>query len=886
MGLVEQALELLGSVDGGLDEDPASRKAAARVVALAKAVEERVLAVLPELPLRPYSQVVPSPEAIHFVNLAKDASAVDSAKKQALIDRTADMLEKVLSTKISELRESGGVESDIRSKIRKFSVKYATNSGLDVNFVIGQFSARSGEFYVGLERQAIEAAFRDDVVKPFVRDPSTSVFRSGVLPSGHFEELISIKVVALVMDIERVWHSRGVERGENDQFLTELMNKAKRYIVDTFDSNFLGGELSRCNSLPELQEFARILPSDSNSYDLLRKSHFLLKVMHIILLHESEVDESSFVSNSRNLRAEMDDFCVGKNGVNRYINPPRTPDGTKAITDFADDVNGMPIDRCEVSTGKPLDSAIDKICRKGLYDTTEIADFARMRIFLRREDCYDERGEFDDKKVETALQKLWGILIARFGNDIDVESLSYSVGSGKTNESSMGAHKGIHFNFKYKSTSNANGLMPNGEPKTKAIDVEVQLLAYMSKDDELKDHDRYKEASKARLPKELGFDNTFDTFVLDLISALSNSQYKFEFESLTDAFSDVEGIDDDFRKVYDRQFGVGDKSLFPEDVDLEALIERRKVLFSKDKLRLFVLLLIILTKKDSEGKPANARIFDYMQRYFPGKLQRLITEYEGLLRGPDFQEGGKLSYLRRVLEVKMRFVSIILNHDGGTRSECRNCFAVSHVMRVGNMGGDGNPNFTLITKFVGGSGKPTSMELPYAGPIGLIGAERDVSLEDDSSVTKVFDFYWKTQSRGADIQRCPVYTIEHQKNGDAICYLCAATRDGVPAEKLPVWFFEPDSDRPAAKGKVYSYKYDIDRSAVSVPGHGKLKAEVDIENFKMINVSGLDKLTPLMGLRGKQAKFLKFVDAVGKGFDRERASIGKGTKSVKYAVKL
>lgn len=828
--LLEEALGILEPVGVNVDElaTPEARAVVAKVERLVHLVRQRALAALPEVPFRPSAQVVPSPEANHFIGEARRGAEEKLKTKNELVQRTVFMLETVLGSKISGLIPLGRQdeqlidESDPRKRaIKGFAEKYATESGLDINMVIEHLSNQTGEFYVGLQRPQIEAAFRDDRVRDLVSDPSHSVFRSGVLPSRHFEELVHVKVAALVMDIQRAWHSRRMETGENDRFLAELMGKAKQYIGDTFGFDFLGVELSKCKSLPELQEFARVLPVDKGSYDLLRKAHLFLKVMHIMLLHASEVDESAYFDNSRNLRAEMDDFCVCR-GDGCYVNPPRTADG-RPIVDFVDDLNGMGVDRVEVAEGKPLHSTIDKIFRKGLYDTTEIGDFARMRVFLRKEDCYDEGGSFNVEKTEAALEKLLGIIIARFGNDIDIESLDYSVASGKTNEASKGAHRGIHFNFKYKSACNANGLTPDGEPKTKAIDVEVQLLAYMPGHEYEEDHRKYQTARKKMLSRELGFDGTFDTFVLDLISALSNDKYEFEFRSLVDDFSDIEDLDEEFRKVYERQHGIGDKKLFPEDVDLPALIAEHRVLFSQDKLRLFVLLLTILTAKESDGSVANAALFDYMESYFPGKIHRLVNQYSRLLRTSAFYDGGEFGYLKRVLEAKMQFITVIANDRRGSKKgvSSRQCFDVHHVMKVGNCyrRSRGEPVLTMITCFDGGKGKrPLEMELPYDGPIGLVG-------EPSGEVAgggkpKATDFYWKLKTRELDRDRGPVYRIEQEEDGNVVCYLLADQRRGVVADegmrKLPIWILQPDYD--SGGGEVLLGRYILsDGILISYP---------------------------------------------------------------------
>lgn len=833
----------------------------ARIAAMAERTRTMAIGVLPELPFRLAEQVVPSPAAYDFILKAKEKAELEKKEKDELVANTVKTLSTIFSFKIDVTK------ADVVGRIEAFAAKYASKDGLDVNMVISSFSDSDSVFYLGADKYVIESVFKDPGAEDLVSDPKVSIFRSGVLPSKHFEQLLHGKVAALVMNLSKAWQSRCAEGGK-DEFLVGLMIKAKRYIEATFSAGFLGPELSTCTSLAEVQLYANFLPVDEHSFDILKKAHLLLKVMHIVLLHESEVNEVSYVANSVNLREDIGDFGMSLPNGRCYLNPPRDKDG-KPKADFEVDNYGIEVDRVEVAEVKPLDSTIDKILRRDLYDTTEIGDFARMRIFLKKEDCYDDNGDFNKAKAEKAMEKVLGVIISRFGNSIDVDSLDYSLDTGKTNEASGGAHRGLHFNFKYKSSSNKNGLTEEeGDPITKAISVEGQILVYTAADEYNEDHDRYRESRRALLFKKLGFENGFDNFVMDLISAVSNDKYDFGFRSMTDPFADIKDVDGEIRKVYERQCGFGDEDLFPEDVDMESLMKEGWILFSKDRLRLFILLLTILTKRGGDGELVNGRFIEYMQRYFPGKLHKLLNKYARKLKGDEFKEGGDKAYLKRTMDAKMSFVRGIISTAKPLTvgREATRLFEVSHSFKVENVGrgavkgkGKGKkkpPQLTLLTSLgMDGSRQGHIMKLPYTGPIGLT-EERP----RDGEKGKVIDFCWQLQDGNKSE---PVYSIEHDEKEKVVnCYLLAG------GQKLPMWVLQLDYvDESGLNGKIYPCVYGIEKDPRT--NRASIGA-CPIANGRNISVRNLKKLSPSMGMDRRQARFLNLVKEAGKIWDQAK----------------
>ncbi|MDD3861500.1 MAG: hypothetical protein PHP74_01280 [Candidatus Gracilibacteria bacterium] len=872
---LEDALMALGQLDAEDPRmrDPKLRREVATVDSLALELSSNLRRSLPEAPFKLFRQLIPSPEARFFIEKAKRISKEEIYKKRELVDNTFSMLLAVFSVRIPELKHGKDSADERLLKIKTFAERYAHFDGLDVSKVVDIFSKVDGEFFIGLERSAIESSFRDKKVVEMVNNPDISVFRSGVLPSKFFGQLMSDKVSSIVMDIDRTWQSRRSEGGR-ETFLAGFLNQAKEYVKDRFGETFLTVEFRAVDSLAQLQKLAQTQPLDEKSYVIFKKAQLLLRVMRIMILHSSEIDESMYAANSSNLSSVIDEFCIQVANFT-YINPPRDVNGNPR-TDFVQedgliaDENGMKVDRIEVAEDvKLLHAIVDKILRKELYDTTEIGDIVRMRGFLCEEDCFDEDGAFNPEKVEKALSKFLGIIISIFGNEIDLESLDYSVDTGKTNEASKGSHRGIHVNIKFKSSCNANGLILQcGEPISKAIDAEIQLLVYMSKDNYKADTGFYEKSRKRVLAQKLGIETGFNHFVLDLISALSNDQYKFEFESTADPYKSIEGLDEESRKVYERQSGIGEKALFPESVDLECLLSENRVLFSPDKLRLLVLLLAILTKTDSKGDLINKQIFEYMEKYFPNKLGGLMDKYFDLLQNrEEFKAGGKLAYLKRILEAKIRFVKNVKSFKGGMT---RAIFSTYHKLKISGSGkGCKNPvKLTFVTGFSGGRSKnPYEMEIPYDSPVDI---DRKVIKPDEE-----VDFCWINRVGKSS---SPVYKIE--KSGDEVtCYLLSGER------RIPLWIIQPDYSHG------YDYNSDFERrSIICAYVHG---VEVDPETNKpMLVVKDLDldsaqsvvtpdfnSLRPSTGLDRKQARFINLVYKVG-AIWREVASRTKNKQGV------
>jgi hypothetical protein len=845
------------------DSDPELKDGDARVklaeaISLAETLRQELLRVLPESPFRSYEQVKPSPEAHYFIAKAKERAQAERDQKYELIQKTCLMLVRVFAVRMPSLMDFGDRSKDPeREKITAFASEHVTKSGLDVGAVISAFADKKGPYYIGIERPALEAAFRDKSIAEMVSDPQTSVFRAGVYPSELFEQLIHAKIAAVTMEIEKAWQSRKLESGK-EQFILGLMTRARGYIGSRFKKDFLGDELRNCTTLPELQVFARSMPSDAQAYDLLRKSHLLLKVMHMMILHDSKVDQSSYIDNSVNLGTELDDLCLKFEEDGRcYINPPRDDNG-RPKSEFEDDKYGMFVDRVEVAKdGKPFDSSMDKVIRKDLSDTTEVGDFARMRIFLTEEDCYDEQGNYDPVKTEKAIEKLFGIFLSRFGNDVDVKSLDWSVDSGKTNAASGGSHRGLHFNFKYKSTCKANGVKATGESVTRTIDVEVHLLAYMEKNAHTKDVEVYEHGKRGLLRNKLGLENGFEYFVLDLISAISNPNYNYNLSSTVDPFSAIEEVPEEFRKVHQRQLGIGDEDLFPESADLDVLMEEGWILHSPDKLRLFVLLLSILTKENEDGRLANANIFEYIECYFPGSLHRLIDQYSKLLRGSQFAPGGQMAYLKRVLEAKIMVVKNIKTNVTRNQYKCKESrphefTTVTHTLKVGKSVGRGHPKITFVSNFKGGEyhGSSTN-EVPYQGPVGLV--------REEQADGKAAYFYWLMQD-GSKVG--PVYMIEMEEE-EITCYLIGSPTQEEVQQLLPLWILQPDvNDGDSLSGDVYPYKH---RLVFDQTTNRPMVVNTDIDSAKKQEINlkgGLERLTPSSGLDANRGRFLRLVEQI------------------------
>lgn len=848
---------------------PEDREMAADILRMSREIESRVLNVLPEAPFRRSAQVRPSVAAHRLIQQAKLKAAQEEEKKEKTAKLIVDTLSKIFASKVD-------VENPaIADKINRFAVKNASKAGLDVNEVITAFSDSEGDFFIGVNRSVLEGCFKNPDVEDIVGNPKISIFRSGVLPSKYFEQILHGKIAALIMDLRKAWQSRIVEGEYEDEFLTILMGRAKIYINETFNDKFLGKKLAGCKSLQELQGYANSLPVDKESFELLKKAHLFLKVMHIMLLHDSEVNAYSFFYNSDNLQDEMlNDFSIALPSEHRYLNPPRKPDGCPNM-EFQEDLYGIEVDRIEVADGKPIYSTIDKIFRKEMYDTTEIGDFARMRIFLTKEDCYDEDGTFNPEKTEKAMEKALGLIMARFGSDVDPKSLDYSITTGKTNEASKGAHKGMHFNFKYKSSCNKNGLTPHGEPLTKSISVEGQILAYMPKEAYDEDHMEYEKSRRALLFRALGFENGFQNFAMDLISALANDKYDFEFRSIVDPFKEIANVDERVRQVYERQFGFGDEDFFPEDVNLEALMKEGWILFSEDKLRLFVLLLSILTKKDEKGELVNGEFIEYMQKYFPGKIQRIMNKLSKILKSPEFSHGGEKAYLKRVLEAKMNFVKGATSTGGKSvekRRRALDLFRTEHSFKVTNVnkgkGSKKHPKLGLVTNFPGTGGTGgDKMEIPYEGPVGLVGIPKEGGHR--------IDFCWQLQN-GKKSE--PVYRIDYDESGSAInCFLINGD------QKLLMWMMEVDFyDESFLSGRIHECEYSILKNF----GNRSFIASSGIEfEGRSISVKNFNKLHPAIGMNRNQAKHIRLAEEAGKIWGQAiRGNLRAGEYPVRIAA--
>jgi hypothetical protein len=885
--LVEQARNsevlaaLLDSEEEELPDDPEVRQMVADFHAAFKRSTLNVLSSAPKRPPRKFDQVTSSSQAADIIEQACELARKEEEEKKEWSDKVENVLINLF------LKDNFSLNDVQINKITAFAEEYAKpGEGLNLNLVLWKLAKpkeRKGsvrynekkerfgepaEFDLGIEYGQLVSMFR----KKGAEKQINTIFRAGVLPTDHFDNFINEKISSNCMNLVNSWYSR-YPIGE-EYLLKRIFKEAQGFIGRNFGMGFLDEKLNSCNSLEGLQEFAGILPLDPESFFLLKQANLLIRVMHILILYESTVPHDVYDVAPKVLERDMKDFCLfieGEEGQEKcYLNPPRNDQG-QIIRNFLQDEKGMLVDRMEVATDpKDKDALIMKFLRKDFDDMKQINDFVRMRMFLTEKDCVDEAS------FKKAATKCLGCLLSRFTNDYDVSDLSWSFSSGKTNEASTGKHKGLHVNMKFKLTSEEFGVDGEGNPLTKAVDVEVQILSSVSSEEYEEDRIDYDKGRKKSLKKALEMDKDkralYEDFVLDLVSALHNDEYEFNYGSVTTMNDELERMDDHLKQHFEAQNGLGDKELFPEEINLRALLKNNQVSFAKNKIRLFVLLLDILTRIDDKGELVNKEIIEYLHDYFPGKLTQILKKYERLIKQKGtFKENE--NFLRKILLGRIQFMKNIIDVKNGEGIQKPNFKVKKEVFISGK-----NNKFNILIKdsSMGSKAKnPQEIDsMKYEGPVGL---RREGN-----------DFYYEYFNKSKENNESPVYSIEPYENG-YICYVLGESFG--EKQKVAIWMLEIDEDsgEKGVKYKTYPYKLQIENnSSTNIPELKVVGNTPDTTNPEIRTAKSIESLeeilSPELGLPKSEAKRLYFIKRIQKEIAKKREKGKKAPKTISFVV--
>ena len=351
-----------------------------------------------------------------------------------------------------------------------------------------------------------------------------------------FQNMRRVFYSFFTMDPSSIWEESKFEGEESknifykDALMANDLSEELLSIKEVISFEFCP-KVAKANTIGELRKLATTEPNTEESYTEMRDAYIKIELMHNLYYVSSEVNRLQQEIAAGKLDKRFDQIIDRSDPDCQILNPPNPKeDGVPQAFEAAS--YAVEIDRCEVYQGaKELGAIIRKMILKNLQKPGVISDFVRARIFLPRHKSRSITAEgvtkWEVDNITKESTKILAILMSHFGNDLDPERIRSSILSGGLNINSTGSHRGLHITFTYKYQDMSKGLTQDGASKGGAIEVEFQILGYMTEEEEREDHDRYNIHQIHKTRAKLGADLDFKGFIMQLADVV-NSDYDFD----------------------------------------------------------------------------------------------------------------------------------------------------------------------------------------------------------------------------------------------------------------------------------------------------------------------------------------------------------------------
>jgi len=333
----------------------------------------------------------------------------------------------------------------------------------------------------------------------------------------YLRKLTSDSLDMAILNIPKIWREKlnQVTEGSPDSqkqlaVFQELALKANDYCDAFFGEGKLDPEVKNTNDIMKLMSLVKnTLPETPRKYGLLASAVAKLNIMHLVDYIESKIDY--------NLLNAINDHLTKKLNAHRQIMPDKSMELYCARDGNPD--NWIAINDIDIPDPKQKFSIARKFITRDLQFThdfrlEDIRDLLRFSIILSEQDSESV------EKIDRAVEKVLGILMAIFGTDIPENRLRYSFENGSTNGDSTGQHRAFHFTFWYRVQCEALGKTVSGQTQHNMIPVEVQIKPFMSKEKVLDDHKIYEAKKYAKIRKYMGMDVEYPEFIRNLCEAI------------------------------------------------------------------------------------------------------------------------------------------------------------------------------------------------------------------------------------------------------------------------------------------------------------------------------------------------------------------------------
>jgi len=333
----------------------------------------------------------------------------------------------------------------------------------------------------------------------------------------YLKKLTSDAMDMSILNVPKVWREKwdksleGTPEGEKQRAIfEELADKANDYCRVFFGEEGLHPEVKNQNDIKELLTIVKnTLPDSPEKYSLLASAVAKLNIMHLVDYIETKIDANRLKTANEHLTKKLKAHQKTKPGepAELFCSRDGNPDNYISIHDV------------DIPDPKQRFSIARKFITRDLQFTRDfrledIKDLLRFSIILTEEDSESQ------KKIDKAVEKVVGILLAIFGTDISEGRLRYSFNTGSTNGHSTGKHRAFHFTFWYRAQCESFGKDESGETRHDMIPIEVQIRPFMFKEEVQEDHKVYDDRKDAKIRKYMGMDTQYPEFIRNLCEAI------------------------------------------------------------------------------------------------------------------------------------------------------------------------------------------------------------------------------------------------------------------------------------------------------------------------------------------------------------------------------
>ncbi len=814
-----------------------------------KVLDEAVLDHAPEPELKAREQVVPSDRAYQIVLEAKKASIQRSKEKERRVKAIAETLHELISAKIKELHPETPDDkiSTLYTYLEStFAQKYEKAIGVRLATIVREISADAFiKAMFNVQEEDLKEVFQDEGdTNQIARLRKEIKVEEG--PSRGFRNLYAERV-----GNRNVAYSRAIresippsEAGDTSGYLEELADKANTYAQRILPDFTLHSIVEATSDIDELMWLMKIVPASPDELHIFQSANAKLEIMYALHILETQTDIKYERAVIKQFARRLAMMVVPYSDGNMLVNPP-TSEGA-IIEDpeaLETDENHLFINRYVIDwVCKTLESRIVKIILSDLKSAFSIMDRMRFLVYLTQEDS--PTNPHTDPKVDEhmtnsdlAVIKLLGVLLSEFRDELYASRTKYTFMDGGTNSRSGGKHLGLHATLSYMHQSQRNRYARTGEPKAEVVPIEFQVLAFMNEDEARLDHDYYNQTRRQELKEKLGINLTFNDFVVDLMETIE-SRYDFGFRNLSTQEQFEATVDPVLREFHERSLGISDLDIIPEHVNIQHLLEHRKVNLDQNSEPIVLLFLDVLTRANDDGSAlVNKATLEYLLNYHKGQLRKIINICK---RWPGSRREGNPQIVELIRQKAKILEGLVNNAKQG--------FAPPKI--TSQIENDRSGNYYVATTSSFQNGYNVQSKQSYRGPIGM--DSREIS-EDEVH-------YYEQFPQGARKKERLAYVVQRDMIEGEHVFRCYRVGED-PRERLLVWTAKPTPQADKFAFKIMSYNYarnpeDLSKAILQEVPYNRTKY------YPIVPKPGnsvISLMKPSVALEGNNARFYEMI---------------------------